>query len=125
MVLVGIAGCGGGEPRVEVAGRITLDEKPLANAQVIFYSITKEDQRSFVGQVDEQGNYQLEQSGSDEAGVPPGKYSVSISTAVPEGEVDEFTVYPPERVPDKYRNGALEYEVPAAGTTEANFDLES
>ncbi len=74
---------------------------------------------------------------ADESGAPPGKYRVSLTTAVadPSAPVvpqrsssafysDEPPVLP-ERIPPAYRGGQLTFEVPEDGTEEANFDLKS
>ncbi|QDU89639.1 hypothetical protein Pla175_30320 [Pirellulimonas nuda] len=120
-----LVGCRGGEQLVQAAGRVQLDGKPLAEAQVVFYPLEGEGRRAFIGMTDAQGGYELSEAGGRAQGVPPGKYRVSISTAVQTGVVNEFTPTPPERVPKKYANGALEFEVPPTGAPEAHFDLES
>ncbi|MCO6044728.1 hypothetical protein NG895_12495 [Aeoliella sp. ICT_H6.2] len=125
IAVITFVGCNSGETLAPVAGHVTLDGVPLADAQVIFYPIDDGGMRAFAGFANEQGVYELSEAGADSPGVPPGKYRVSISTAVPRGQIDELTPIPREKVPAKYRDGALEYEVPASGTSDADFNLET
>jgi hypothetical protein len=39
--------------------------------------------------------------------------------------MNELTKLPPERVPTKWRDGSEMFEVPAGGTTDANFLITS
>lgn len=125
LVLLPNSGCQPTEKLVSVAGRVTLDGQSLTDAQVIFYPMDGDSQRAFIGYVDDQGNFELAQAGTESEGVPPGKYRVSISTAVQRGEITELSPTPPERVPHKYKNGALTFDVPPDGTKQADFQLES
>jgi hypothetical protein len=121
-----LLGCGGGPAPVPVEGTVSLDGQPLANAVVTF------DPRAaartvYQGVTDEAGHYALQELHGSSAGAPAGNYRVTITTARPltEGKVDESTKYSPEIVPTRYRDGSVAFEVPAAGTTGANFELQS
>ena len=72
-----LLGCGGAtaiDPAdtVEVTGKVTLDGKPLGDAEI--YMIPVDGDQSigtFMGQADNQGNYSI-------AGVLPGEYEVRV-----------------------------------------------
>ena len=82
---------------------------------------TKQD---FTTVTDGQGNFVLRPADPKTAGMPAGKYLVSITTTYVEGGVPDYEQPPPERVPYKYRKG-IEFDVPEGGTLDANFDLVS
>jgi hypothetical protein len=77
----------------------------------------------FIGLTDANGRFVMRSDEGKSDGMPAGKYRVTLMTAVAGIDADETTPLPPERVPAKYRN--QEFEVPAGGTTEANFELKS
>jgi hypothetical protein len=110
-----------------VEGRVTLDDKPLGGVHVIFFPVgaSVNDPTMFSGLTDESGRYVMHGRGGGPEGVMPGNYRVTLTTAVAGPTDDETTPLPPERVPLRYRNNSLEYEVPEGGTKEANFDLKS
>jgi hypothetical protein len=118
------AGCGGVE-REPVEGKITLDGRPLADVHVMFYpqGASATDPTMFFGLTDQQGNFVMRAQADGPEGVPPGRYRVTLTTAVAKQDADETTPLPPERVPAKHRD--QEFEVPNGGTTEANFELKS
>lgn len=121
--LAASSGCqGGGNP---VEGKVTLDGQPLGGVHVAFFpaGASVNDPTLFRGVTDENGQYALRNPIENSTGAPAGKYRVSLTTAVAGPNDDETTPLPPERVPAKYRT--QEYEVPAGGTPEANFELKS
>lgn len=75
-------GCGLHDPErcYPVRGSIRVDDKPLAEATVIFHPIgvgeAKLKQKPF-GRTDEEGRFQLSTSGEHD-GAPPGRYAVTI-----------------------------------------------
>lgn len=121
-----VAGCGG-ESLVPLEGTVTLDGKPMAGVHVLFFPTEAEanDATQYRGITDNQGHYSLERASDDSVGLTPGTYRVSLTTAVIEGFSDELTPTPPERVPRKYRDGTLTFDVPEGGTQEANFEMKS
>lgn len=138
-VLPFCTGCGPGEGRVPVSGVVTLDGQPLSGVHVLFdqpeLSPTKN--IGYIGVTDESGRYELRPAIAEESGAPPGKFRVSLTTAVADPSApivpqrtssafysDEPPVLP-ERIPPAYRGGKLTFEVPADGTDAANFDLKS
>lgn len=125
-VVLSLAGCGG-ENLVPVEGSVTLDGNPMAGVHVLYFPTEADanDATQYRGKTDDQGHYSLERASDDGVGLKPGTYRVSLTTAVIEGFSDELTPTPPERVPPKYRDGTLTFEVPEGGTTEADFPMTS
>lgn len=79
MGIFAASGCG---PRhgASVQGRVTLDAKPVADADVTFHPI---DEGALAqGRTDDQGHYVL--STGPEPGLAPGEYRVSVVAAVME-----------------------------------------
>ena len=119
-----LSGCGGGQEFHPVVGKITLDNEPLAEANISFVS-EKDNGIRIVGATDSEGNYILRRS-SKITGAPVGKYRVYISTffeGIPECEPP----IPPrlERVPAKYnRDTELVREI-KPGENSFDFELDS
>ena len=63
-----------------VAGLVTLDNEPLAGAQVVFIGENEENQRPYVTQTDAEGKYKV--IGDKGAKIPRGKYKVMVSKMV-------------------------------------------
>jgi hypothetical protein len=130
LVLVAL-GCGKPYQLVPVSGKVTLDGKPLAGAWVHFAPVATERNSApgptSHGQTDAEGRFSLRVS-PEEAGAVVGKNRVFITT-LKEGTADvpdAGVKVPRDRVPRKYnQETTLVYEVPAAGTDQANFDLTS
>lgn len=119
-------GCSGEPSSVPVSGVVRLDEKPLADAKLTFDPASA-GKTVYLATTGPDGKFSLRELESSSEGAPAGKYRVSITTARPltDGKVDESTKFSPEVVPTRYRDGTLTFDVPAAGTTAANFDLQS
>jgi hypothetical protein len=126
-----LIGCGGGNgiPTASVSGKITMDDKPLANVSVTFQPQGGEKLNTgggSFGKTDEEGRFALEFVASGDSGAVVGEHRVSISTPEPEEaqQDDAFEFVDP--IPARYnRSSTLTFEVPADGTTEANFALTS
>jgi hypothetical protein len=120
------SGCGGGF--VPVSGQVKLDGKPLANATVFFQPEQANAGPASQAVTDASGNFTLKVTSKDAPGALVGKHKVSISAS--EGDLGEVAGANPkprtERVPAKYNSQTkLTFDVPAGGTTAANFDLTS
>ena len=119
------AGCTGGQ--VPVAGKVTLDGRPLADATVHFQPFAPDKGstlREAFGKTGPDGRYELKAIGAG-GGAAVGKNRVRISLLTPprKGEPQDGLV---DRIPDKYKAGdGIAFDVPAGGTADANFDLES
>jgi hypothetical protein len=126
LAALGALGCGrGGPDTVPVSGRITAGDRPLPNADVVFTPAEEpaagEPPLASAGKTDNQGRYALKLDGSRHDGAAPGQYKVRISILDRGGEGR-----PPrgELIPPEYnRNTTLQFTVPPAGTTQADFHL--
>lgn len=131
LVISSIAGCGSGDELVPVEGVVMLDGKPLPAATVVLSPTTAVGPGPFMGTTDTEGKFVLGPAGHDNRqGAQPGEYRLSISTLQAEfseggGDSAKPRILAPELVPDEYRLGNMRFEVPAAGTTEAYFDITS
>jgi len=133
-VIVGLIVCAGGcgGPRVvPVSGRITLDDKPLANATVIFEPLSEQKNPGpgSHGKTDADGRFALQLLTQDRQGAIVGWHRVSITAYEGGDEVPSSgsdMVFRRALLPDEYNaDTKLKFEVPAAGTAEANFALRS
>jgi hypothetical protein len=124
MSLASQLGCGRSQQGlVPVEGIVTLDGAPMARVYVFFDQPTAARNNAFIGQTDEQGHFVLRPAGDKNAGAPAGSYRVTLTTAVAKPGSPDGTPLPPERVPPKYGNGKLNYEVSSRGTKDANFEM--
>jgi hypothetical protein len=124
LLIATLVGCDSNEPKLyKVVGTVTMDGKPLPNAEVRFLPIPKGDEpvRPSSATTDENGEYSLEYS-TTKSGARPGSYQVYVSTkrnAMPEVPAV------PESVPDVYNTkSTLKAEIDEESRT-FNFDLKS
>ncbi|MEX0792123.1 MAG: carboxypeptidase-like regulatory domain-containing protein [Pirellulaceae bacterium] len=108
---MGLVGCGGSGPSLKpVAGTVTLDGQPLANARVVF---EPDEGRASIGETDASGKYEARYTGT-RTGVLPGKQTIRISTyrlADPDSGIETNQA---ETVPAKYNiQSTLEVDIPA------------
>lgn len=134
LLLVPAVGCGPKASRVaKVAGRVTLDGKPLAKASVTFVPMASKANpnpgKTAQGLTDDEGRYQLSVDAST-PGAVVGKCRIYISTRLSDPAIDErdaggpIRSLPRDKVPAKYNQATeLEFDVPPTGTDQANFDL--
>lgn len=136
-LVTAFAGCGGsGFAVAPVSGKVTLNGKPLADANVSFESESKAKE---VGPgasavTDAEGRYTLVAI-DGRRGATVGPNQVQIHTfKLKELSPTESDMNPQQRgaqhvsvqekVPTKYAAlGALKFDVPSGGTSEANFEL--
>jgi hypothetical protein len=129
MVLLGM-GCQPGSKLVPVSGVVTLDGKPLANANVSFQpdsggSSTSQAAGSSAV-TDANGAYRLSSGENDQPGAQVGKHRVEINLVVASDDRDPKTRPPAKELPKKYnRDSELTFEVPAGGTDKADFAISS
>lgn len=139
--LIGLVGCGGGPRLASVSGVVKVDGKPYPNAVVSFQPIGDKGNpnpgRGSSGYTDTNGKFVLKYDGLDDGAVV-GTHLVRIMTKGNDTMVqgggegtgsDDFT--PPagvkiDPIPAEW-NGLSEktFVVPAGGTDQANFDIES
>ncbi|HEX5105172.1 MAG TPA: carboxypeptidase-like regulatory domain-containing protein [Pirellulaceae bacterium] len=144
-LLVLAAGCGPSGPSLgAVTGKVTLDDKPLANVSVVFMPVGEGGTASAI--TDANGNYELgHQAGK---GAPVGKNKVSVTTVqqskstvdmsnIPSDSPEyakmaaggsnaaEYNVQFTEPIPAKYNTQTtLEFDV-KSGKQVINLDLKS
>ncbi len=126
LLLVGLllfaAGCGNSRI-VPVSGRVTLDNKPVSNATVVFQPLSdeKDPGPGSVGKTDPDGKFTLRLQVGEGKGALVGPHAVRITSY----EGDDSIPSSGSDMPFRKRliNSKLDFEVPAGGTTEANFDL--
>lgn len=127
-LLLSVVGCGGSNI-APVSGRITLDNKPLANATVLFQPLSNEKYPgpSSAGKTNEQGEYTLQLATSDVRGARVGKHKVVITAYEGNGAIPSSSgrgIVPKGLVPRCYNvESELTFDVPPEGSTSANFDL--
>jgi hypothetical protein len=131
ILLLLVAGCG--QNVAPVSGRITLDEKPLANATVIFQPNSDDPNPGpgSQGKTDKNGEFTLKLMKEGSAmGAIVGKHKVTITAyeghdgSVPSSGSD--MKFAKRIVPDEYNaKSTLTFDVPAGGSASANFDLKS
>lgn len=142
----GLAGCGGAPApakgsvrKAPVSGTVTLEGKPLAGAEVYFYT----EKFTGFGKTNAEGKFQLAQGAAigtnkvfiskleGEPGIgasadptlalnDPGQVAISVQSGV------SGTGAPGETIPAEYNSQAttrLTFEVPEAGAKDANFSL--
>ena len=129
------AGCGGAPAsqldRHVVSGTVTFDGKPLEAGAIQFFPLESGPKKTVSGGVIQAGSFRL----SPEAGLPPGKYRVSITSVASTGPVDSAAAMKPvqdakpvsDPIPSKYNaTSELTCEVKGEGSTELPpFDLKS
>jgi hypothetical protein len=127
-LLVSAAGCGDARV-VPVSGRVTLGDRPVANAAVVFQPLSGERNPGpgSHGKTDSQGRFTLQLMTGGRTGALVGPHKVSITAYEGDGEAPSSgpdMVFRKRLIPDEYNvNSKLTFEVPAGGTAQANFDL--
>jgi hypothetical protein len=127
-LLVFVAGCEDAKI-VPVSGRVTLGKRPVANATVIFQPLSEEPNPGpgSQGKTDREGRFTLQLMTKDRKGALVGRHRVSITAY--EGDEDvpssgSDMVFRKRLIPSEYNvKSKLTFEVPAGGTSEADFDL--
>jgi predicted small lipoprotein YifL len=117
LLLATLAGCGTGGPEiVPVSGRVTLDGRPLENADVVFQP--DEANRPSSGRTDADGRYQLMyKRGIEGARVGEHKVLITVSSEI---------VRRPPPIPPRYNSASeLRAGVKSGEDNEFNFDLKS
>ena len=114
-----------------VSGRVLMDNRPLAHAEVRFYPVNPEKGAAPVyshGETDQQGNYTLKTFLGDHEvdGGLVGENRVLISQNEINMEKPVLKGRPRELVPPQYnRDSKLTFNVPPEGTKDATFRLTS
>jgi hypothetical protein len=114
-------------PRVAVSGEVTLDGKPLPGGKIEFVPLGSQSAETAVADI-EDGRYSIIRA----VGPSPGKHKVKISSrkSVKIAEGQEPGGGPnkkePEKIPKKYNaQTTLEVDIPAGGSVDLKFDMQS
>jgi hypothetical protein len=123
LVLVAV-GCGGTK-LVPVSGRVNLDGQPLANANVVFEPDSQEKNPGpgSSAKTDDKGEFSLQSTTGNTKGAVVGKHKVSITAY--EGGNGPSSSGSDMKGRKRILEAKSTFEVPAEGTTNANFDFSS
>ena len=131
-MMICAAGCQPAARVAPVSGRVTLDGKPLSGVHVSFEPIAREGSLEAGGGsyaiTDADGKYTLLLVDGERPGAVVGKHRVAFTARSQVPDDIDLPVRPPPSVtvPDRFsRNSTLTFDVPASGTSAANFELES
>lgn len=117
---------------VPVSGRLTVDGKPIANATVCTMPIaeSKDEQPGpgSTGVTDANGEFVLkfQATDTDLDGATPGKVRLVILESdgkKRESSDDTGTAFR-HRIPTKYRDGNVTYDIPEEGTDAMNIEID-
>ena len=125
-------GCGGSGV-APVSGRVTLNDKPLANVHVSFQPIAPPGKVVAGGGsyaiTDADGRFTLRLVDGERPGAVDGSHRVEFTARdAPDDDTDRRGKAPASKVtiPPRYgRTSELTFEVPRGGTRDANFPLTS
>lgn len=130
MVLTLLAGCGRtGHDLAPVSGRVTLQDKPIANIGVTFQPIAKTGSRGDAGlgsygTTDVSGQFRLKTiDGKPGAVVGNHKVYLTVQDTRPESGDVRSGPRPLNPFPSKAADGSLTFEVPPGGTEHASFSF--
>ena len=129
-------GCGDAGPKyVPVSGVVKLDGKPYGDGVVVFSPIGTADRpnpgQTSSAETDAAGRFVLK-TADLKTGAVAGKHLVRIQTRTPVAQVDSSIGTPDnsearvkrDPIPPEWNTlSSKEYEVPGAGTDQANFDI--
>jgi len=135
-----LGGCSSGPPGpklVPASGTVTLDDKPLASAEVMFIPEDQTKGQAAVARTDDGGKFELLSNDRKRKGAAAGSYKVTISKLVtPDGR--DFTPDPnsgpmdtggfKELLPPTYSDTlqtTLTADIPDGGTSSLEFKLKS
>lgn len=116
VLLAAVAGCGQSGPQIApVQGRVTLDGRPLAQADITFQPAGA--QRASIGRSDSDGRYELAYK-RGQPGAIVGEHTVNV-------EVSSELVKNPPPIPARYAANSELHRQVKSGENEINFELKS
>lgn len=135
LLLTAALGCSEGRKAAPVSGRVTLDGQPVADVGVLFAPVVQpqasaeaSDAVTSIATTDAEGRYELRFSDTNAPGALVGPHTVRFSDrrAVSADDLDGGpSKAPKSRLADRYGEASETFEVPAEGTTTADFQLKS
>lgn len=130
-----LSGCDKGYKLAPVSGRVMMDNRPLAHAEVKFFPTAGNDLPYASGVTDEQGNFKLEafigNGTADGAVVGENRVSISLSRLkankpMTPQEMKAAMGHGLDLLPARYNSkSTMTFTVPPEGTTAANFEVTS
>ena len=132
-----LLGCGRTDYEVApVSGRLLLDGKPAAGYSVTFQPVAASPDETVVGpgsygKTDAEGRYTLRVTTTDRPGAVVGRHRVSLSppgTSVPAEESEDGVEMEDPSAdwgPRHFYDGSIQFDVPEAGTDQADLDVPS
>jgi hypothetical protein len=124
VVCAASVGCQRSAELVPVEGKVTLNNKPLADATVLLSPTQANGPGPFMGVTDQEGRYAIGPVDRAGAGAAADTYQLMITTAKPDPNNPDGPPLKKELVPPKYRDGSERFSVPEEGTDAANFDIQ-
>jgi hypothetical protein len=127
-------GCGGEFPTANVSGRVTVNGKPVEKVSVMFQPVAAEGKiNSGVGSygiTDADGRYTLKLIGKESRGAVIGKHKVRFENWTDPGDTSVDSpkrkqAAPAVKIPQRYYDKPMDYEVASGGTDKADFELTS
>lgn len=128
-----VCGCGSDGKTASVSGVVTLNGKPTAGIAVTFQPIAPVGKNiagpSASGVTGSDGRYTLKIVGEERKGATVGKNQVRLCAYIDPADILEdgsIKTKPKVNVPTRYwSDSKIEFEVPAKGTSSADFELKS
>ena len=132
-LLLCVGGCGSEGKVAPISGTITLDGKPTAGIAVTFQPIATDGNNapgpSAFGVSGPDGRYTAKIVGGERNGATVGKSQVRFNAYIDPADILEdgtLKNQPKVKVPARYwSDSKIEFEVPAKGTSSADFELKS
>jgi hypothetical protein len=119
------AGCGDGRKSAPVSGKVTVNGQPLADIGVNFEPSGAGAGQGSFGKTDAQGRYTLKFVDTDQTGALIGTHQVTFTDLTAVKDQGDGGALPKQqfRFDVRQTSEARQFEVPAGGTTSADFDL--
>ncbi len=133
-IAVAAIGCGGKGKIAHVSGTVTLNGKPVKDVAVTFQPVVTDTNNapgpSAFGVTGADGRYTAKLITGEAKGATVGKNQVRFSAYVPPDPDPNYDgpakTKPSVQIPSRYwSDSKIEFDVPAKGTSSANFELTS
>jgi hypothetical protein len=127
-------GCGSEFPTANVSGQIKVNGKPVEKVSIMFQPVAAEGKVNAgigsYGITDADGRYTLKLIGKETRGAVIGKHKVRFENYTEPGDTSDDRsrpkrTQPTVRIPQRYYDKPMDYEVHSGGSDKADFDLTS